>query len=350
MPIVKNSNLPTYDRLIGEGRNILDPRRASTQDIRELHIGFLNMMPDAALQATERQWFRLIGESNRVAQIHIHPFTLPVIERGEKGSAYIAQYYKDWEKIKVAGLDALIITGSNKPMESLLNGDECWNDLREVYDWADKNVCSTIYSCFASHALMAFNHNARPKMHETKQWGVYPHYVLNRTHPLTLGVNTKMNICHSRWNGTRKAQYKAAGMTPLIESKDIGVHMSVSKDGFRKVCFQGHPEYDTTSLLKEYRREITRFKEGKLESYPPFPTHYFEPKAQAIIEDTKKRILSGENIDLPEKEIEPLLDNTWTDSARSIISSWMGHVYQTTNEDRQKQFMDGIDPNNPLGI
>jgi len=27
------------------------------------------MMPDAAMEATERQWFRLIGESNRVAHM-----------------------------------------------------------------------------------------------------------------------------------------------------------------------------------------------------------------------------------------------------------------------------------------
>ncbi len=35
--------------------------RAIHQDIRELHIGLLNMMPDAALEATERQFFRLVG-------------------------------------------------------------------------------------------------------------------------------------------------------------------------------------------------------------------------------------------------------------------------------------------------
>ncbi|CAG0904608.1 unnamed protein product [Cyprideis torosa] len=350
MPIVKSSNLPTYDRLIGEGRNILELGRANTQDIRALHIGFLNLMPDAALQATERQWFRLIGESNRVTQIYIHPFTLPVIKRGEKAADYLNEYYEDWDTIKNKGLDALIVTGANMPVEGLLNGDEGWNDLREIYQWAYDNVCSTICSCFASYALMAFNHDVSPIIHDAKQWGVYPHYVLDRAHPLTRGINTKMDVCHSRWGGITKDQYESAAMTPLIESRDIGVHMSVSKDGFRHVCFQGHPEYDTTSLLKEYRREITRFKEGELDEYPPIPTHYFGPKSQAIIEDTKKRILNGEDIDLPEQEIEPLLENTWTDSARSIMANWVGHVYQTTHVDRQKQFMDGIDPNNPLGI
>lgn len=119
MPIVKNSNLPTYNRLIDEGRNILDPKRANTQDIRELHIGFCNLMPDAALQATERQWLRLIGESNRVAQIYIHPFTLRVIERDKKTQDYIDAHYDDIENLKEQGLDALIITGANMPTDGV---------------------------------------------------------------------------------------------------------------------------------------------------------------------------------------------------------------------------------------
>ena len=67
MPIVAYSDLPTFDRLRQQGETVLSPDRAAQQDIRELHIGVLNMMPDAALAATERQLFRLIGESNQIA-------------------------------------------------------------------------------------------------------------------------------------------------------------------------------------------------------------------------------------------------------------------------------------------
>ena len=54
MPLVAHNDLPTFDRLRQEGQIVLDPARAAHQDIRELHIGVLNMMPDAALAATER--------------------------------------------------------------------------------------------------------------------------------------------------------------------------------------------------------------------------------------------------------------------------------------------------------
>jgi len=67
MPLVAHNNLPTFEKLSEEGIKVLKPNFAFHQDIRELHIGLLNMMPDAALGATERQFFRLIAESNPIA-------------------------------------------------------------------------------------------------------------------------------------------------------------------------------------------------------------------------------------------------------------------------------------------
>lgn len=71
MPLVANSDLPTFERLKQEGEVIIPKDVAVHQDIREMHIGLLNMMPDAALAATERQFFRLIGESNQIAQFYL---------------------------------------------------------------------------------------------------------------------------------------------------------------------------------------------------------------------------------------------------------------------------------------
>ncbi|MEM7378252.1 MAG: homoserine O-succinyltransferase, partial [Pseudomonadota bacterium] len=47
MPVVAHNALPTFQRLRTEGCDILDPDSARRQDIRSLHIGLLNMMPDA---------------------------------------------------------------------------------------------------------------------------------------------------------------------------------------------------------------------------------------------------------------------------------------------------------------
>ena len=56
MPLVAHNDLPSFERLRAEGRTVLKPERANTQEIREMHIGLLNMMPDKALEATERQF------------------------------------------------------------------------------------------------------------------------------------------------------------------------------------------------------------------------------------------------------------------------------------------------------
>lgn len=120
MPLIQSSDLPSFQRLRDSGVEVLDTQRAAQQDIRELHIGLLNLMPDAALEATERQFFRLVGSCNRIAQFHIHPFTVPGVERGAKAQAHVDAYYQDFAGIREEGLDALIISGANRIILILL--------------------------------------------------------------------------------------------------------------------------------------------------------------------------------------------------------------------------------------
>ena len=68
MPLVAHNGLPTFERLREGGQEVLTLERAGKQDIRELHIGLLNMMPDAALSATEHQFIRLVGSCNQISQ------------------------------------------------------------------------------------------------------------------------------------------------------------------------------------------------------------------------------------------------------------------------------------------
>ena len=179
MPLVANSKLPAFDRLRQEGETIIPSNIAIHQDIRELHIGLLNMMPDSALEATERQFFRLIGESNQIAQFYIHPFTIEALPRGEKGQAHIDQYYERFEQIKAEGLDALIITGANVTQPDLAQ-EPFWQPLIEVVDWAYENVTSTLCSCLATHAVMQFRYGQKRQALPAKRWGVYSHRVVDK--------------------------------------------------------------------------------------------------------------------------------------------------------------------------
>ena len=157
MPLVAHNELPSFKRLRSEGIRILAPDFALHQDIRELHIGLLNMMPDAALSATERQFFRLIGESNPIAQFYVHPFTLAEIPRAKEAQQYVDQYYEPFDKIRAEGLDALIVTGANV-IGPDLSTQPFWEPLREVIDWAHENVTSTLCSCLATHAVLEFRY------------------------------------------------------------------------------------------------------------------------------------------------------------------------------------------------
>ncbi|MDH3526468.1 MAG: homoserine O-succinyltransferase [Gammaproteobacteria bacterium] len=354
MPIVAHNELPTFQRLREEGQTILDPDRALHQYIRELHIGLLNMMPDAAIAATERQVYRLVGESNPIAQFYMHPFTLKELPRGAQARAHIDRYYEPVEKIREEGLDALIITGANVTHADL-SQESFWNPLREVVDWATENVTSVLCSCLATHAVMQFHHGQKRTPLPAKRWGVFPHRVERSHHPLVNDVNTVFDVPHSRFNEISRAQFEAAGLHVLVESEAAGVHLAVSADGLRVVYLQGHPEYDTVSLLKEYKREVRRFVAGERADYPPFPENYLKPRERAILDDYRQRLEQArdpgvEPPEFPEALVAARLDNTWHDTAEGIVGNWIGQVYQLTHQDRKLPFMEGVDPHNPLGL
>jgi homoserine O-succinyltransferase len=354
MPIVAHNDLPTFQRLQQEGQTILTPDRARHQTIRELHIGVLNMMPDAALAATERQFFRLVGESNPIAQFYLHPFTLQELPRAEPARAHIERYYDSFEQICAEGLDALIITGANVTHPDL-SQEPFWEPLRAVFDWAQENVTSVLCSCLATHAALQFQHGQKRRALPAKCWGVFPHRVIRKMHPLVNDVNTQFDVPHSRFNNISAAQFREAGLHVLVESADAGVHLAVSADGFRVVYFQGHQEYDTVSLLKEYKREVQRFSAGERSAYPPFPENHFRPREQAILNEYRQRLATaraaGDPVpEFPEQLVAGCIDNTWHDTAEGIVGNWIGLVYQLTHEQRNLPFMDGVDPDNPLGL
>lgn len=355
MPLVAHTKLPTFERLLEEGEDILNPDRASHQHIRELHIGLLNIMPDAALEATERQFFRLVGACNQIAQFHVHPFTIEGLERGEEAQLHIEKYYESFDAIKKDGLDALIISGANVT-HSHLSEEDFWQPLTEVFDWAKKNVTSILCSCLATHALIEYCYGIERTPQPAKRWGVFSHKVLQRTHPLVAEINTRFDVPHSRFNEVFQRDLEQKGLKVLAASQQAGVHLAVSADGIRIVFFQGHPEYDDLSLLKEYKREVIQFFEGKRREYPPYPDNYFDDEVKQILSDyelqVKKAINDKESIlkPFPEQAILSHLDNTWKDTAKAVFNNWLGKVYQITNQDRRLPFMDGVDPENPLDL
>ncbi len=300
------------------------------QDIRELHVGFLNMMPDAALSATEQQFIRFIGACNQIAQIYVYPFSLPELNRGPEAEAHIAKHYSEFEDLAARGLDALIITGANVTNPSL-DQEEFWDPLMKIVTWAEHNVASVLCSCLATHALVKHHHGIDRSHMGRKTWGVYSHKISLPSHPLMRDVNTRFDAPHSRYNEIPKVQLEDAGLAVLVESDDVGVHLAVSPDLFRIVYFQGHPEYDAISLLKEYKREVQRFLTGNRQNYPPFPEHYLDEAAKRRLDEFQRQVTECEFEQatlpaFPEEELSGHYFDTWGAAGRMIFSNWLGSL------------------------
>lgn len=97
--------------------------------------------------------------------------------------------------------------------------------------------------------------------------------------------------------------------------------------------FQAHPEYETSSLAREYLRDK---REGKTHE----PTGYITDELRKL--DPYEKIGTDALIEKGE------LENNWNDSAKVLFARWMGLVYRLTNFDIKKQYMDGIGREDPI--
>jgi homoserine O-succinyltransferase len=196
VPLVAHSPLPTFDGLRASGDPMLTVADARAQDIRELHIGLLNMMPDAALTVTEQQFMRLVGSANPIVHLWVHPFTVPGLARSPDTQAYIDAFYTPFDELREAGLDALIVSGANVT-NPRLQDEPFWRPLLEVVEWAVDNVTSVLCSCLATHALVQRFYGVHRRRLLNKRWGVYGHRTVAPDHPL-LRAPTRASTCRTR--------------------------------------------------------------------------------------------------------------------------------------------------------
>lgn len=352
MPIVTVNDNPSLNRIANEeGLEVIGVDRAIHQDIRELHIGFLNMMPDGAFLATERQFFRLIAASNRIVHVYLHPIKSEGIERAPDIAEHINKYYQDFAEIKAENLDALIVTGANPTKEDLTD-ETYWQHATEIFSWADENVASIFFSCLASHAMLKDKYQIERQPYKEKLWGVFTHKVQDRNHPLISNINTRFDMPHSRNNDIVEEDFIHNDLHILVKGEASGVALATSKDGISQIFCQGHPEYDTLSLLKEYKREIGGYINNERSDYPLYPSYYLSNEAVEILDVFREQLLDGSVglDDFPEQVLFEYIENTWRDTAKSIFSNWLGVVYQIINVDRTKKYMDGVDPADPLAV
>lgn len=308
MPIRIPIELPAQDILLNENIFAMDSDAASKQDIRPLEVGILNLMPNKI--QTEAQLCRLL--SNTPLQINIDLIRIEKIDgqqpsnatKGHTPQAHLDTFYTPFSEVKNKRYDGLIMTGA--PL-ALLPYEEIayWDDITEVMTWANQNVQSTLYLCWAAHAAMYFHYGVDRELRQKKLFGVFEHQVYEPLNELVRGFDPTFKAPHSRFGQISTANYRSVeGLQVLAGSENTSAYLVASRDK-RTVFLTGHPEYDFDTLQREYQRDLRNGVDTAI------PENYFTDD-----DATNNPLMS------------------WRSHGALLFSNWLNYyVYQTTPYD-----------------
>jgi len=335
-----NQPSATLTVLLEKRRLIVSPGLVPTQMRREdkfghpqnvdvdLTIGLINNMPDAALQATERQFMRLLRQAAGDIRIDFHCFSLPSVRRSQPAQGRVDVQYTDIAEIDRLDIDGLIVTGA-EPNAATLPQETFWRDLTDIIDWAKDNTRSTIWSCLAAHAAVLHLDGVERKRIEAKCSGIYDCLKVSE-HWLTTGLPSPAKIAHSRLNELRTKDLTANGYQLLTLSPQGGVDSFAKDFGSQFIFFQGHPEYEALSLEREYLRDISRFLSGERDIYPGIPAGYFDAETEQKLAAFAARALTERrpalSAELPGRTLRQ--DIATGVAATVMFSNWLGYLFR----------------------
>ena len=304
MPIKIPKELPAYDALSRERVFVMTDERAQQQDIRSLRVGIINLMPTTI--DTEIQLLRLLGNSPLQIDITFLNMASHVSKNAPPG--HLEKFYISAEEVvsKNIRFDGLIITGApveNMPFEQV----DYWNELVKIIDYSEKNVFSVMHICWGAQAGLYRRYNIPKIPLEKKLFGIFPHTVNEQLHVLFRGFDDEFPAPQSRHTTLdRDAIAANPKLTIQSETPETGVFIVTAREG-REVYVSGHLEYDTLTLDREYRRDISR----------------------GLQIDVPKNYYPGDD---PSKT--PVV--RWRAHAHLFFDNWLNFVYQGTPYDLEK--------------
>jgi homoserine O-succinyltransferase/O-acetyltransferase len=288
-------------------------------------VGLINNMPDPALEATERQFFDLIRAATSHVVVRLMLFSIPEVPRADYTRTEMATRYRDIAELWDTPLDGLIVTGT-EPKTKNLKDEPYWGTLSRVVDWAREHTASTIWSCLAAHAAVLHTDAIERVPLGEKLFGVFDCEPVG-AHPMTLNATSGLRVPHSRYNGLPEAALSEAGYRVLTRSAAAGVDMFARQDKSFHLFFQGHPEYEATTLLREYRRDVGRYLRRERDTYPGLPHGYFGDTATAIAKDFRERAMADRRDHLigsfPVSALGEGLDSPWRPCAVGVYEKWV---------------------------
>ena len=299
MPIRVKESISAVEKLRKENIFAMTNERAIHQDIRELNIAVLNLMPDK--EETEQQLLRLL--SNSPLQIEVTFIRLVTHKYKNTPAIYLLKNYRPFYEIENKYFDGLIITGA--PVEKLGFEDvDYWGEFTSILEWARIHVTSTLYLSWAAQAGIYYHYGITKKDLDSKLSGVFEHVVKSRNNELVRGFDKHFYAPHSTYSSLdAEALEKAEGLEVIASSDRAGAY--IISDGGSKSFVDGHPEYDIDRLAFEYERD----KERGLD--PQIPENYF-----------------------PDDDPEKTPVSRWNSASSLLFSNWLNYfVYQITPYD-----------------
>jgi homoserine O-succinyltransferase/O-acetyltransferase len=306
-------------------------RRAASLQLR---VGLVNNMPESAFEETERQFRQLLGLRPDDDHIELARYVLPEVHSISSGVSGDLGY-QDVRGLYASPPDVLIVTGA-EPKERELTDEAYWPALEELLWWARSEVPAAYLSCLASHAaLLAFDNVERRPLDE-KCCGAFAQ-VVNRSEPL-MGGTGLVRFVHSRWNDVPSYELTSRGYRILAESVHGGWTMASDERAHCSFLLaQGHPEYDSLTLLREYRRDVRRYLSAAHVRYPSVPQGYLDKDGVALLREFEVVARSG----LP----DPALIGTfpfglaaehitarWHHAASAMFKNWLRSVRHLAHE------------------
>jgi homoserine O-succinyltransferase/O-acetyltransferase len=239
-----------------------------------IKIGPINNMSDEALKATERQFISLLEWASNNMPIHLSFYTLPGVPRSNFTTDHINRRYSNIEELWDGHLDGLVVTG-REPKAANLADEPYWDSFTRMLAWAQENCHAAVFSCLAAHAAILHMDGIRRVQRDDKVFGIFECARVS-DHWLTAGTVSHLRLPHSRWNCVPEEQLRDCRYRVLTRSAEAGVDTFIKQQKSLFIFFQGHPEYESDTLLREYQRDVGRYIKGQVPKYPSIPRSYFD--------------------------------------------------------------------------
>jgi homoserine O-succinyltransferase/O-acetyltransferase len=290
----------------------------------------VNNMPDAAFDATERQFVGLLAAGSGSETVALTRYAMAGVPRGERIRARIAAEYRLLDDIFSDPPDLLVVTGSN-PIESRIEDEPYWSDLHGLLKWSSENVQAMVLSCLSAHAALAVFDGVERTTLPVKCTGVFAQ-TSDPIHPLAAGFVRPVVLPHSRLNAVPAEAVVRAGYSVALQSEEAGWSVVTKTVGQSEVVLvQAHPEYDPSSLVREYARDVRRYAGHEQDQLPCLPTDCVTGPDWDGLRRLHERIVGGERDSalvaaFPFDEVCPRAPWPWRGAAQRLYANLLGTI------------------------